>query len=179
MPEFSEESLLALGPCPAPLQLDTPSNTRAQTPGTEHAAHEQSAHFPLGLASVSISRMKTGNSRVWLFVTPWTIAHQAVLSMEFSRQEYWSGLPFCSPGDLLNPGIEPRSPALQVDSLLLSHQGSQMILKWVAYSFCRRSSRPRNQARVSSIAGEFFISWVTREATWDTICQQWELSLFG
>ena len=45
--------------------------------------------------------------------TPWTIARQAPLSMEFSRQEYWSGLPFPSPGDLLDPGIEPRSPALQ------------------------------------------------------------------
>ena len=50
-------------------------------------------------------------------VTPWTIAHQVPLSMQFTRQEYWSGLPFPSPGDLLNPGIEPGSPALQVDSL--------------------------------------------------------------
>ena len=51
-------------------------------------------------------------------MTPWTIAHQTPLSVEFSRQEYWSGLPFPSPGDLPNPGIKPRSPALQVDSLL-------------------------------------------------------------
>ena len=50
--------------------------------------------------------------------TPWTVAHQAPLSMGFSRQEYWSGLPFPSPGDLLDPGIKPRSPALQADSLL-------------------------------------------------------------
>ena len=50
-------------------------------------------------------------------VTPWTVACQAPLSMGFSRQEYWSGLPFPSPGDLPNPGTEPRSPALQVDSL--------------------------------------------------------------
>ena len=55
--------------------------------------------------------------RVQLFVTPWTVAHQALLSMGFSRQEYWSGLPFPSPGDLRSPGIEPRSPALQADSL--------------------------------------------------------------
>ena len=48
---------------------------------------------------------------------PWTVARQAPLSMEFSRQEYWNGLPFPTPGDLPNPGIEPRSPALQVDSL--------------------------------------------------------------
>ena len=50
--------------------------------------------------------------------TPWTVACQAPLSMRFSRQEYWSGWPFPSPGDLPDPGIEPRSPALQVDSLL-------------------------------------------------------------
>ena len=49
-------------------------------------------------------------SPVWLFVTPWTIAHQAPPSMGFSRQEYWSGLPFPSPGDLPDPGIEPGSP---------------------------------------------------------------------
>ena len=51
-------------------------------------------------------------------VTPWTVAHQAPLYIGFSRQEYWSRLPFPSPGDLPNPGIEPRSPALQADSLL-------------------------------------------------------------
>ena len=56
-------------------------------------------------------------SRVRLFATPWTIAHQAFLSMGFSRQEYWSGLPFPSLGDLPDPGIEPRSPALQADAL--------------------------------------------------------------
>ena len=50
-------------------------------------------------------------------------AHQAPLSMELSRQEYWSGLPFPSPGDLPNPGIKPVSPALQADSLPLSHWG--------------------------------------------------------
>ena len=51
-------------------------------------------------------------SHVGLFATPWTVAHQAPLSMGFSRQEYGSGLPFPSPGDLLDPGIEPMSPAL-------------------------------------------------------------------
>ena len=56
-------------------------------------------------------------SRVRLFATPWTIAHEAPPSMEFSRQEYWSGLPFPSPGDLPNPGIEPGSPTLQADTL--------------------------------------------------------------
>ena len=50
-------------------------------------------------------------------MTPWTVAHQASMSMGFSRQEYWSGLPFPSPGDLPEPGIEPESPALQADCL--------------------------------------------------------------
>ena len=50
------------------------------------------------------------------FVTPWTAARQAPLSVGFSRQEYWRGLPFPSPGDLPNPGIEPRSSTLQADS---------------------------------------------------------------
>ena len=58
-------------------------------------------------------------SRVCLFVTPRTVAHQASLSMEFSRQEYWSGLPFPSPEDLPDPEIEPWSPASQEDSLSL------------------------------------------------------------
>ena len=56
-------------------------------------------------------------SHAWLFATPWTIAHQAPPSMEFSRQEYWSGLPFPSPGDLPNPGIKPGSPALWAEAL--------------------------------------------------------------
>ena len=59
-------------------------------------------------------------SCVWLFATPWTVAHQAPLSMEFPRQEYWSGLPFPSLGDLPDPGIEPMSLSLlhwQEDSL--------------------------------------------------------------
>ena len=56
-------------------------------------------------------------SCVQLFATPWTVAHQAPPSMGFSRQEYWSGLLFPSPGDLPDPGIETRSPALQADSL--------------------------------------------------------------
>ena len=56
-------------------------------------------------------------SHVRLFATPWVVTYQAPWSMGFSRQEYWSGLPFPSPGDLPNPGIEPGSPALQTDAL--------------------------------------------------------------
>ena len=57
-------------------------------------------------------------SHVRLFATPRTVAHQALRSVEFSRQEYWSGLPFPSPRDLPSPGIELGTPALQADSLL-------------------------------------------------------------
>ena len=60
---------------------------------------------------------------VHLFVTPRTVARQAPLSMGFSRQEYWSGLPCHHPGDLPNPGIKPRSPTLKVDSLLSEPPG--------------------------------------------------------
>ena len=52
-----------------------------------------------------------------LFVTRWTVAHQALPSMGFSRQEYWNGLPFPSPGNLTDPGIEPGSPTFQEDTL--------------------------------------------------------------
>ena len=144
---------------------------------------------------------------------PWTVAHQAPSSMGFSRQEYWSGLPFPSPGDLPDPGIEPRSPTLQADALTSappgkpgvykvplnsgvirshcsckSHQcvsesesevtqlcptlwdpvdyglpGSSIhgilqarILEWVAISFSRESSQPRDRIWVSCIAGKHF-----------------------
>ena len=63
-------------------------------------------------------------SRIQLFATPWTAAYQAPLSMVFSRQEYWSGLPFPSPGDLPDPGIEPGSPAFQADALTSEPPGT-------------------------------------------------------
>ena len=63
-------------------------------------------------------------SRVWLFATLWIVAHQAPLSVGFSRQEYCSGLSCPPPGDLPNPRTEPVAPALQADSLPLSHGGS-------------------------------------------------------
>ena len=64
-------------------------------------------------------------SRVRLFATPWTVAHQAPPSMGFSRREYWSGVPFPSLGDLPDPGIEPRSPALQAEALTSEPPGKQ------------------------------------------------------
>ena len=66
------------------------------------------------------------SSCVWLFATPWTVAHQAPLSMGFFRQKYSNGLLCLPPGDLPNPGIKPRSLALQVDSLLSEPPGKPM-----------------------------------------------------
>ena len=80
-----------------------------------------------------------------MFLCPWG----------YSREEYWSGLPCPPPGDLPNPGIEPRSSTLQI-LYQLSHQESQRILEWVTYPFSRVSSQPRNQTWVSYIAGRFF-----------------------
>ena len=70
-------------------------------------------------------------SRVQLFATPWTVAYQAPPSMGFSRQKYWSGVPFPFPGDLPDPGIEPWSPAFQADTLTSEPPGKS----WVAISF--------------------------------------------
>ena len=85
-------------------------------------------------------------SHVWLFATPWTIAHQAPLSVEFCRQEYWSGLPFPSPGDLPNPGIKPGSPALQVDSSPSEPPGDGHL-----YSFSARIEQ-KCEGRVNSLS---------------------------
>ena len=68
------------------------------------------------------------HSCVRLFATPWTAAHQAPLSMEFSRQEYWNGLPSPSPGDRPHPGVEPRSPALQADVLPSEPPGKSRLI---------------------------------------------------
>ena len=91
-------------------------------------------------------------SRIWLFVTPWTIPCQAPLSMELSRQEYWSGLPFPSPADLPDPGIKPVSPALQAASLLTKPAGKSYVdvqgltLIWL---WSTRNSQPPLPSRVT------------------------------
>ena len=140
-------------------------------------------------------------SRVRLFATPWTVAYQSSLSMGCSRQEYWSGLPFPSPGDIPDPGIEPRSPTLEADALTSEPPGQENsrrtsssallttlkpltvwittnygkflkrweyqttsvhgilqagILEWVAMSFSRGSSQPRDLTQLSCIVGRFF-----------------------
>ena len=87
-------------------------------------------------------------SHVRLFATPWTIAYQAPPSMEFSRQEYWSGLPFPSQGDLSNPRIEPGSPSLQADALPSEHQG--------------RSKRTKRTSMVAQTVKLLPTMWETR-----------------
>ena len=67
-------------------------------------------------------------SCVQLFATPWTVAYQAPPSMGFSKQEYWSGLPFPSPGDLPDPGIEPGSPTFQADALTSEPPGKPILI---------------------------------------------------
>ena len=125
-------------------------------------------------------------SRVQLFVTPWTVAHQVRLSIGFPRQEYWSGLPFPSPGDFPDPGIEPGL-------YRLSHQGIPRILEWVAISSSRESSWSRDQTQgccVSCIARwaldhsrhlypavQFSRSGVSDSATPWTAAQQASLSI--
>ena len=80
-------------------------------------------------------------SHVQLVATPWTVAHQAPPSMDFSRQEYWSGLPFPSPGDLPDSGIEPRSPELQADALPSEPPGNpQKILNYKIQHFSKEKT---------------------------------------
>ena len=79
--------------------------------------------------------------------TPWTAACQALLSMEFSKQEYWGELPFVSSGDLPDPGIEPVSPAWEADSLPLSHQGNLASIQFSSVSqSCPTLCDPMNRS---------------------------------
>ena len=103
--------------------------------------------------------------------TPWTIALQAPLSIGFSRQEYWSGLPFPSPGDLPNPGIKARSPALQADSLPTELQGKPSGINYLITYFgpllCpyRKENQPISMMATLHVRGTFCMSgpWVTIE----------------
>ena len=96
-------------------------------------------------------------SRVRLFSTPWTVTYQAPPSMGFSRQEYWSGLPFPSPGDLPNPGIEPGAPALQADALTSEPPGKPFMTEGSPHKGSRVGGfyRPANAKRhPTSLRGE-------------------------
>ena len=85
-------------------------------------------------------------SHVPFFATPWTVAYWAPQSMEFSRQEYWSGLPFPSPGDFPNPGIEPQSPALQADALLSKPPGKPSVQFSSFTQSCPTLCNPMNRS---------------------------------
>ena len=94
----------------------------------DNAAWEDIWFDLLPVSFIQIHKVKVkvkSLSHVRLFATPWTIAHQASPSLGVSRQEYWSGLPFPSPGDLPDPGIEPRSPALEANALTSEPPGFQ------------------------------------------------------
>ena len=97
-------------------------------------------------------KVKVSRSVVSDSVTPRTAAHQAPLSMGFSRQEDWSGLPCPPAGGLPDLGIQPESRVLYHWRQL----GSPRILEWVTYPFSRGSSQPRNQTTVSCVAARFF-----------------------
>ena len=103
-------------------------------------------------------------------MTPWTVAHQVPLSVGFSRQEYWSGLPFPSPGDLPEPGIEPRSPALQADALTSEPSGHigpprslLLIPTWI--DLCSKNTMTSGCMMVQPVCLGWANSWVTRART--------------
>ena len=108
-------------------------------------------------------------SRVWFFVTPWTVACQAPLSMGFSRQEYWSGLPCPPPGDLPDPGIEPMSlmsPAL-ADGFFQANAGLPCYLKpWYSFKSVSRVQKNKNKkAGVSIWSRKNRASWGKAQLT--------------
>ena len=97
-------------------------------------------------------------SHVQLFAIPWTIQY-----MDFSKSECWSSLSLLQ-GIFPTQGSNPGLPHCRQILYQLSHKGSPRILEWVAYPFSGKSSWPRNQTGVSSIAGGFFANWAIREA---------------
>ena len=137
MPFPSPEDLPKPGIKPGPLALGVWSLSHWTAKEVPHFLMLNQLYIP-GIKSywlsckiiiLSIMKVKVKSlSRVRLFVTPWTVAYQAPPSMGSSRQEYWSGLPFPSPGDLPDPGIEPRSPALQADALTSEPPGKPTFL---------------------------------------------------
>ena len=94
-------------------------------------------------------------SHVWLFSTPWTVAYRAPLSVGFSRQRYWSGLPFPSPEDRPDPGIEPGSPTLQADALPSEPFGNKL---W---------NHPLGEGRVNELGDIQCDCWETVRPTWN------------
>ena len=144
-------------------------------------------------------------SRVQLFMTPWTVARQAPLSMGFPRQGYWSRSPFPPPGDLPNPGTEPTFPALAGRFFTTESPGKPVYIYHMyveahvyicinmhmytytyicIYPFSSGSFWPRNQTRVLCIAGGFFTNWAFRVCVLVaqsclTLCDPMDCSLPG
>ena len=105
-------------------------------------------------------------SCVWLFATPWTTAYQAPPSMEFSRQEYWSGLPFPSSGDLPDPGIKAGCPALQADALP-SEPPKTLLMKLKVES--EKVDLKLNIQKMKIMASGPVTSWKIDEETMETV----------
>ena len=102
--------------------------------------------------------------------SPWTVAHQALLSMGFSRHEYWTGLPFPTPGHLPHPGIEARSPALQADSLPAE---PQYIKK------CKQINKKDLDVNLSSVSYYFVLYYFISQTGCGSQWWYWELSCIG
>ena len=127
-----------------------------------------------------------------ILVTPWTVALQAPVSTGFSMQEYWSGLPFPSPGDLPDPGIEPWSPAFQVDSLPTESRGKPKKLtilqlkkkgnpatsrkesNWISLSLLRKTVHLRPSCRLAS-----WSNWIYLAGHWSTGCSSYWWALLS
>ena len=117
-------------------------------------------------------------SHVWLFATPWIVAYQAPPSMGFSRQEYWNRLPIPSPGDLPDPGITPRSPALEADALTSESLGKPIyfIYSNVYMSISGGSlvkNLPANAGDTGSISGSGRFPWRRK---WQPTLVAWEIT---
>ena len=102
--------------------------TQGSNPGLPHSRRILYELNHKGTTICTVKVKVKSLSHVRLFVTPWTVTYQALRSTGFSRQEYWSGLPFPSPGDLPNPGIKPGSPVLQTDALPSEPLGKPLLL---------------------------------------------------
>ena len=120
------------------------------------------------------------NKKVKVAQSYLTLCHPmdyTVLGILQPRILEWIAFP--SPRDLPNPGVEPRSPTLQVDSLPAEPQGNPTILEWVAYPFSRGSSQPRNWTMVSCITGRLLTSWISGKPIWHLILYQYWLWQVG
>ena len=138
------------------------------------------------LVNPSVCSSWVSLSHVWLLVTPETVAHQASLPMEFSRQEYWSGLSFPSLRDLPHPGMQPRNPALQADSLPSEPPGKPHLLgntrlkKWVYSLAGNKQNPPHTQSRDGQASRRHLLCVDSMPAVTGTPCltiQEWQANL--